>query len=144
MLPLRHQIGNSSPIFNYRYDRSREVLHDLMSLTEADEWDGYKMRYINPVTGGYPMPSIAAFLQLLPKGFDSRIARSTDSTIYHVVEGAGQVTIGGQRFNFQAKDIFVVPTWHEVSFQIRDETVLFSFSDRPVQDALGLFREARY
>ncbi|MCM5371481.1 hypothetical protein MMT26_29200, partial [Escherichia coli] len=24
------------------------------------------------------------------------------------------------------------------------DTVLFSFSDRPVQEALGLFREARY
>lgn len=32
MLPLRHQTGNSSPIFNYRYDRSREVLHDLTRL----------------------------------------------------------------------------------------------------------------
>ncbi len=53
MLPLRHQTGNSSPIFNYRYDRSREVLHDLTRMGDADEWDGYKMRYVNPVTGGY-------------------------------------------------------------------------------------------
>jgi hypothetical protein len=68
MLPLRHQVGNSSPIFNYRYDRSREALHDLTRMGDADEWDGYKMRYVNPVTGGYPMPSMGAFLQLLPKG----------------------------------------------------------------------------
>jgi gentisate 1,2-dioxygenase len=72
MLPLRHQVGNSSPIFNYRYDRSREALHDLTRMGDADEWDGYKMRYVNPVTGGYPMPSMGAFLQLLPKGFTSR------------------------------------------------------------------------
>lgn len=32
MLPLRHQVGNSSPIFNYRYDRSREALHDLTRM----------------------------------------------------------------------------------------------------------------
>lgn len=32
MLPLRHQRGNSSPIFNYRYDRSREALHDLTRM----------------------------------------------------------------------------------------------------------------
>ncbi len=144
MLPLRHQTGNSSPIFNYRYDRSREVLHDLTRLGDADEWDGYKMRYVNPVTGGYPMPSMGAFLQLLPKGFASRVARTTDSTIYHVVEGGGQVTIGNETFSFSAKDIFVVPTWHGVSFQTTQDTVLFSFSDRPVQEALGLFREARY
>lgn len=144
MLPLRHQVGNSSPIFNYRYDRSREALHDLTRMGDADEWDGYKMRYVNPVTGGYPMPSMGAFLQLLPKGFTSRAAKTTDSTIYHVVEGSGQVTIGEQTFAFQAKDIFVVPTWHAVSFNSAEDTVLFSFSDRPVQEALGLFREARY
>jgi len=144
MLPLRHQKGNSSPIFNYRYDRSREALHDLSRMGEADPWDGYKMRYINPVTGGYPIPSIGTFLQLLPKGFSSRVARTTDSTIYHVVEGNGQVTVGDATFYFAAKDIFVVPTWHNVSFQTTEDTVLFSFSDRPVQEILGLFREARY
>ncbi|WP_234829425.1 hypothetical protein, partial [Enterobacter hormaechei] len=32
----------------------------------------------------------------------------------------------------------------DVSFQADEDTVLFSFSDRPVQEALGLFREARY
>ena len=144
MLPLRHQVGNSSPIFNYRYDRSREALHDLTRMGDADEWDGYKMRYVNPVTGGYPMPSMGAFLQLLPKGFTSRAAKTTDSTVYHVVEGSGQVTIGEQTFAFQAKDIFVVPTWHAVSFISAEDSVLFSFSDRPVQEALGLFREARY
>lgn len=90
------------------------------------------------------MPSMGAFLQLLPKGFASRVARSTDSTIYHVVEGAGQVTIGNETFHFSAKDIFVAPTWHEVSFRSSEDTVLFSFSDKPVQEDLGLFREARY
>lgn len=58
MLPLRHQRGNSSPIFNYRYDRSREALHDLTRMGDPDEWEGYKLRYVNPVTGGYPMPSM--------------------------------------------------------------------------------------
>lgn len=86
------------------------------------------MRYVNPVTGGYPMPSMGTFLQLLPKGFTSRVARTTDSTIYHVVEGAGEVTVGNETFHFSAKDIFVVPTSHGVSFKTTDETVLFSFS----------------
>ncbi len=48
MLPLRHQRGNSSPIFNYRYDRSREALHDLTRMGDPDEWEGYKLRYVNP------------------------------------------------------------------------------------------------
>ncbi len=101
------------------------------------------MRYVNPVTGGYPMPSMGAFLQLLPKGFASRVARTTDSTIYHVVEGSGQVTIGMKPSALVQK----ISSWcrrHGVSFQTTQDTVLFSFSDRPVQEATGLFREARY
>ncbi len=69
MLPLRHQKGNSSPIFNYRYDRSREALHDLTRMGDADEWDGYKMRYVNPVTGGYPMPSMGTFYNCCRRAF---------------------------------------------------------------------------
>lgn len=144
MLPLRHQKGNSSSIFNYRYERSREALQDLTRFGDPDPWEGYKLRYVNPENGGYPMPSIGAFLQLLPKGFRSEPARSTDSTIYHVVEGSGQVRVGNQTFDYRAKDIFVVPTWHDLSFVTHEESVLFSFSDRPVQEALGLFRESRH
>lgn len=144
MLPVRYQSGNSSPIFNYRYERSREALEQLYRFGPLDEWDGIKMRYVNPANGGYPMPVIAAFLQLLPKGFISKAARSTDSTIYHVVEGNGVVTIGSQQFHFAPKDIFVVPSWQPVSFDSsQEECVLFSFSDRPVQQALGMFRELR-
>ncbi|OZT47749.1 gentisate 1,2-dioxygenase, partial [Salmonella enterica subsp. enterica serovar Heidelberg] len=57
MLPLRHKRGNSSAIFNYRYDRSREARNDLTRTGDPDEWEGYKLRYVNPGTGGYPMSS---------------------------------------------------------------------------------------
>lgn len=143
MLPVCYQAGNSSPIFNYRYDRSREALEQLLRNGPLDECEGVKLRYINPANGGAPMPTIAAFLQLLPQGFSSQKIRTTDSTIYHVVEGAGVVTIGNQSFSYAAKDIFVVPSWQPLSFVTHSESVLFSFSDRPVQQALGLLREAR-
>jgi gentisate 1,2-dioxygenase len=35
----------------------------------------------------------------------------------------------------------VVPSWCEVSHHADNDAVLFSFSDRPVQKALGLWRE---
>lgn len=101
------------------------------------------MRYVNPVTGGYPMPSMGAFLQLLPKGFASRVARTTDSTIYHVVEGSGQVTIGNETFSFSAKDIFVVPTGTACRSRPRKIPFYLVFrTDRYKKPSL--FREARY
>ncbi|MGK5079979.1 gentisate 1,2-dioxygenase [Janthinobacterium sp. HLX7-2] len=143
MAPVKslHQ-GATSPIFNYPYARSREAL-DLLSRTDAiDDWHGYKLKYTNPLTGGAPMPTMATFMQLLPQGFKGKRARSTDGTVYSVVEGHGSVQIGEQSFDFAPRDTFVVPSWAIVSFDCpQEDVVLFSFSDRPVQQAMGVLRE---
>jgi gentisate 1,2-dioxygenase len=89
------------------------------------------------------MPTIAAFIQLLPARFRSQPYRSTDGTIYSVVEGGGTVTVGAEKLEFEPRDTFVVPSWMPASFETGAETVLFSFSDRPGQEAMGLWRERR-
>src|SRR6059058_6087459 len=79
--------GKTSPIFNYPYARSRDSLDKLAQDQDPDPCHGWKMQFMNPLTGGQAMPTIAAFIQLLPKGFRSQAYRSTDGTIYSVVEG---------------------------------------------------------
>jgi gentisate 1,2-dioxygenase len=60
-----------------------------------------------------------------------------------VVEGRGTAEIAGQRFSFGPRDTFVVPSWAPLRLSSPSEdTVLFSFSDRPVQQAMGILREA--
>ena len=144
MLPVRHQSSSlTSPIFNYPYERSREALDQLYRHGELDAWDGVKLRYVNPATGGHPMPTMATFMQFLPAGFQGRPYRSTDSTVYCVVEGRGSVRIGDQEFTFAPHDVFVAPSWHPVQLASLEDTTLFSYSDLPVQAALGLWRELR-
>ena len=91
------------------------------------------------------MPTIGAFMQLLPAGFDGKAHRATDGTVYSVVEGRGRAIVsrGENRhvIAFGPRDHFVVPSWYAVRFETEEETVLFSFSDRPIQQALGIFRE---
>ncbi|HUG77577.1 MAG TPA: gentisate 1,2-dioxygenase [Burkholderiales bacterium] len=149
LLPLGAQapFGKTSPIFSYPYARSRESLAMLSRDQDPDACQGWKMQFINPLTGGHAMPTIAAFLQLLPKGFATQAYRSTDGTVYSVVEGEGRVTIGDgerrQSFEFEPRDTFVVPSWDALRIESKSETVLFSFSDLPGQEALGLWREKR-
>jgi gentisate 1,2-dioxygenase len=135
--------GKTSPLFNYPYARSREALGQLARDQAPDPCHGWKMQFINPLTGGHAMPTIAAFLQLVPKGFAGAACRATDGTVYSVVEGAGTALIGEERFAFEPRDTFVVPSWSPLRLEASDETVLFSFSDRPGQEALGLWRERR-
>jgi gentisate 1,2-dioxygenase len=135
--------GKTSPIFNYPYERSRESLAKMAQDEDPDACHGWKMEFINPLSGGHAMPTIAAFIQLLPKGFNTQPYRCTDGTIFSVVEGTGAAIIGGQKFDFEPRDTFVVPSWVPLQLQAAGETVLFSFSDRPGQEAMGLWREKR-
>ena len=149
MAPVRHEspFGKTSPIFSYPYERSREALESLERRAPVDDWDGVKLRYVNPLTGGSPMPTMATFMQKLPAGFSGKPWRQTDGAVYSVVEGHGEVLVerGGMQWrqSFSPRDHFVVPSWHTARFASERGCVLFSFSDRPVQQALGIHQEER-
>ena len=134
----------TSPVFNYPYARSRASLDVLARNEDPDPCHGHKLRYVNPANGDFAMPTIGAFIQLLPKGFATRPYRSTDGTVFVAVEGAGESRVGDQVLRWEPRDVFVVPSWATVSHQAADEAVLFSYSDRPVQrKARPLPRAAR-
>ena len=135
--------SKTSPVFNYPYAHTREALETAKTSNEWDACHGLKLRYVNPASGDFAMPTIGTFIQLLPKGFKTARYRSTDATVFTVVEGRGRSRIGDQVFEWGPRDIFVVPSWHWVTHEADDEAVLFSFSDRPVQQKLDLFREDR-
>src|SRR4029077_2674134 len=126
----------TSPVFNYPYIRSRESLDTLSRNEDPDACHGHKLRYVNPASGDFAMPTIGTFIQLLPKRYATRPYRSTDGTVYVVVEGEGESRVGDQVFRWQPHDIFVVPSWVPVSHHAEGESVLFSYSDRPMQEKL--------
>lgn len=149
MLPMSYDapFGQTSPIFSYPYSRTREALHTLEHQAPVDAWDGVKLRYVNPASGGSPMPTMATFMQRLPAGFAGKPWRQTDGAVFSVVEGHGSVHINhagqSQVFEFGPRDHFVIPSWHSASLHSSPGCVLFSFSDRPVHQALGIHREER-
>jgi gentisate 1,2-dioxygenase len=150
MQPVRstshvQRFGKTSPIFSYPYSRSREALHALERADAPDPAHAHLLRYTHPSTGGWPMPTLGTFLQRLPAGFTGQAHRQTDSRVFCVAEGSGRAVITrGEReftFDFSPKDHFVVPPWYALSLQSTASCVLFSYSDRPVQEALGIHRQ---
>jgi len=85
------------------------------------------------------MPTMGAELFLV-KG-DMKPRRHTGSVIYQVAAGRGWSEIGGQRFEWEEKDIFCVPSWTRYRHGAGSEAVLFSFNDLPAMRALALYRE---
>ena len=144
LLPVG-QRGSSlnSPVFNYPYARTREALHTLARAGAPDAHLGHLMRYVNPLDGGWAMPTMATMIRLLPKGFNTQPYRSSDSMVFVAVEGSGSIWVGAHRFELSPHDIVVVPGWMSHTLHADDELVLFSYSDRVAQEKLGFFREQR-
>jgi gentisate 1,2-dioxygenase len=131
----------NSPIVNYPYARMRPILDRLASAGDIDPHHGARIRYANPLTGGPVMPTMGAHLALLPKNFKGKNYQATDSTIFVCVEGEGSTRVDGTVLEWGPKDVFVVPSWMKHAHTAKKESVLFSISDRPAQEALGLWRE---
>jgi gentisate 1,2-dioxygenase len=87
------------------------------------------------------MPTIGAQLALLPAGFRGQDYRATDGTIFVCVEGYGLTRVGDEDLEWSPGDIFVAPPWLRYAHVTDVESVLFSVSDRPAQEALGIWRE---
>ncbi|MGA2883346.1 MAG: cupin domain-containing protein [Bryobacteraceae bacterium] len=130
-------VAAASSAFAFPYAPAREALSGNKLLHPCH---GVKIEYVNG-NGASVTRTLGASLQLLPAGFHGLPYRSTDSTVYCVAEGRGSSRIGDRSFQWSERDIFVVPSWYTVSHRSAEESVLFSFSDRPVQKALGLWRE---
>lgn len=133
----------NSPLMRYPYEESRKALMQLKSSGECDPCHGIRMRYAHPQTGDWCMPTIGPAMQLVPKGLETKPYRSTDGAVFSVVEGKGHAIIGGEHYDLTPKDVFVVPPWAYRSFEADSDLVLFTFSDRPVQEKIGLWREER-
>jgi gentisate 1,2-dioxygenase len=144
MAPIDVEATSADPtrLFTYPYERTRAALLAVANGV-PDPHHGHKLRYLNPLTGGAPMNTIGAYAQRLPAGFASRPSRSTDGTVYVCLEGEGELIVGEQAFDFHESDVLVVPSWHTLRLRALADTILFSFSDRPAQQALGLWREQK-
>ena len=144
MQPMDHQSGASfSPIFRYPYTETKEVLMRLSAAGNIDACHGVKMEYINPDNAGPVLPTLSAFMQILPVGFKGDFYRSTAAWVYHAVEGSGQTIVGDQILEWGPKDIFVIPAWYPHRHEADSDSFLYSFSDKGVHQKLGLFREQR-
>jgi gentisate 1,2-dioxygenase len=131
------------PPIHFPYARSRAALEAMRQGGPPDPHLGYLLRYLDPATGAWVMPTIATMLRLLPAGFASAPYRSSDSMVFVAVEGHGAIDVAGARFELAPRDVAVVPGWLTYTIRADEDLVVFSYSERAAQDRLGLFREQR-
>lgn len=133
----------ASPLLLYAWETTWPSLEALRDA-EGDQFDGIALEYTNPQTGRSILPTMACWIQMLRPGERLKAHRHTGSAVYYVVQGAGDTIIDGCRFPWGKGDIVTLPSWalHEhANRSPREAAILFSIQDRPVLEALGLYRE---
>ncbi|MGI9015805.1 MAG: cupin domain-containing protein [Euzebya sp.] len=139
LLPRHHDHDRpASPLLVYRWadmDRSLDTLLQRQGGPLA------VMEYTNPLTGGPALPTLGCEMhRIMPQGLTTAY-RKTGSSVYVVYRGAGYSIIDGQRFDWSHGDMFVVPSWSTLEHQASEPSDLFAISDRPILQALHVFRE---
>ena len=144
LLPTSYKWDRAySPLLRYGWDQTYDALQKAEKAGVETEHDGVIMRYTNPHTGGHVMATMGASMQMLRPGEATKAMRRTGNIIYQVAKGSGHSIIAGQRFDWQEKDIFCVPSWawrEHANGSATEDAVLFSFNDFPVIEKLAFER----
>jgi len=131
------------PPYRYRWADSYATLMALKEREEVDPYDGIRLEFRNPETGGSTFPTMACAIQLLLAHEATRAHRHNSTVLYQAFRGSGATVVDGERLEWNQGDIFVVPPWaiHHDENRGAEDAILYSISDEPVWRALGFYRE---
>ena len=147
--PRVTNISSAALPYTYKWRDTLKALNEVAATGNRDAYDGILLEYTHPLTGGPTMPTIGCWVQMIPPGETTKAHRHTSSGIYHVVQGQGLTAVGKSKgapkdLAWGAHDCFFVPSWNWHYFKNASSTepaIIFSVTDRPVLESLGLFRE---
>lgn len=135
------------PPTHYKWRDCLTAIESLAETEAANPYDGKMFEYTNPTTAGHTLPTLSAELQLLPPAAKTREHRHTGMTMYLVVQGQGATTVNGVSIEWRERDCFMLPPWQWHRHQNHSQSeraILFTVSDRPALEKLGLhFEEGR-
>lgn len=138
ILPLGAGEAHSySPLFHY----PGETVDAALAQAPVGPGGVRAVRYVNPVTGGAPMPSIDCTMVGLEAGQAVPEMRSTANAICLVVDGEGETWVGEQHFKWSRYDIMTFPQKNWVRHRARTASRLFLVSDREALRRLDLLQE---
>jgi gentisate 1,2-dioxygenase len=133
--------GCHSPMYVYRWERTRELLESFRDH-DGSPHDGVLVEYIDPVTGKPPYPTMTFFGQMLRPGEKTLPQRQNASMVVFPFEGTGYSIIGGKRIDWEPFDAVAVPggEWFEhVNTTANGDAILFVASDEPTLKSLGFY-----
>jgi len=129
-----------TPQYQYPAAEMRRTL-ELLRSEKGSAYGGIIVEYVDPTSGKSVVPTLSFRSQLLRPNENLLDERRTANIVYCALEGEGTTVINGERFDWLKNDIFVVPAWHWHHHENGSaDSVLFSVTDQPAVEKLGVFR----
>lgn len=135
--------GPDGSTWYFKGPETEARLRQMARSARSDEEVIFEYRHAD---GRPTLSSMLCGMQLLRPGEVTPPQRRTSVGIYYVVGGGNGVTVvDEQSFAWDRGDAIVVPnwTWHQHANHSSEEALLFSMSDRPLLEPIGLYREER-
>ncbi|WP_106297215.1 cupin domain-containing protein [Knoellia remsis] len=133
--------GAASPLAAYRWEHTDRALADQLALEDAGhrgvvEPGHAAIRFTDPSTGGDVMSTIRTEFHRLRAGASTAPRREVGSAVWQVFTGTATVTVGDATWTLGTGDLFVVPSWQELTIGADEDVDLFRFSDTPIFERL--------
>ncbi|QJY48119.1 cupin domain-containing protein [Pseudonocardia broussonetiae] len=132
-------LPDHSPLLAYRW---ADTDRGLRSALEVSKTGAAELRYTDPVRGRDVLPTMRCEITRVAEGAATDSSRQTGSRVLTVLHGRGRIEIGDRLFDVEPGDIAVVPSWSPWRIHADRELDVFTTSDAPVLEALGLFRRS--
>ncbi len=134
--------GKSIKKLVYKWGETLPALHEMIP-EDKSPYDGRCLEYRNP-EGGPTFPTFSCWIQMLEGGEETMPHRHTANHLIHAFQGAGVTEVEGEEVAWEEGDYLVVPNWswhRHRNGSASEPAILFSTTDRPLLEAIGLYRE---
>ena len=151
LVPVAPDKGaKGSPLLAYRWQHTDEALAQQLSL-ESEGYDATiepghaAVRFADPRSGADVLPTLRCEMHRIAAGKKTAPCQVVGSSVVQVFDGSGTVTVGEHSWPVGRGDMFVVPSWQELTIESHVDQAesdsgaldLFWFSDAPIIEALG-------
>ena len=134
---VQQQTLSMSGFYRYPYEETDQTLTELFD----DPTKCASLQFTDPIMGCAISPTLDCWIHRLGPSLDAPATRKTGNSIFVAFAGTGESLVGSRRFDWEAGDVFVAPSWSIVQHHPYKTSDLFEMTDRPILEALGLFRQ---
>ena len=138
--PVFERSRRAYPMLRYPWVEARAAL--LAMATDKPEQEAVQLTYVNPETGDDVENILGFYALMLRPGQTLRLPARSPACVFHIIEGAAEVTVQEQQFALAEADTCCAPGYTAVTLRnVRTDqpTFIFMADESPLHRKLGVY-----